>query len=69
MSRNEFFWGGGFIFYAPFFFIPKAVYFSYLLVFIVNGRVLGVGSVGAGVRGYDSYRFFLVARIFHFMSF
>lgn len=43
----SFFWGG-FIFYAPFF-IPKAVYFSYLLVFIVNGRVLGVGSVGAGV--------------------
>lgn len=60
----SFFWGG-FIFYAPFF-IPKAVYFSYLLVFIVNGRVLGVGSVGAGVRGYDSYRFFFGGSYFSF---
>lgn len=36
-----------FIFYTLF--IPKAVYFSYVLVFTINGRVLMWGSVGAGV--------------------
>lgn len=46
----SFFFFLGVFLYFTLLFIPKAVYFPLFTgFFIVNGRVLGAGSVGAGV--------------------